>query len=419
MRRTFALMFTLALLVGTLAVVSPAAATPVAEPVTIAGFFSGPQAEALVAELEAFAKGRYEIDYHETDWPELADWVMSEDPPDIIVNPQPAWLTEHAPYLVDVGSMVNDTSLRRDFGDYLIDVASVDDTAVGFPIALDLKSLVWYQPAEFDAMGYSIPTSFAELVALSDMMVANGDTPWCNYIGSGSATGWLGTDWIEDLVLSTEGPVVYDQWVDHTVVFRDPRIEAAFQRYEQMMDTPGYVFDRPNMTSLFFFENAGPLGLGDCLMHRQASFFAGFIPGFGFDLDDFATFPFPPVDPEFGDATVGSGNYAAATTERKEVRELIRFMASHKFGRAVLSGEPGWIMANVRFDTTRYTDGMTREWAESVQAAVGAGVFRFDASDLMPPEIGAGEFWFGVTDLADGTRTIPQVLADIDAAWPS
>ena len=38
---------------------------------------------------------------------------------------------------------------------------------------------------------------------------------------------------------------------------------------------------------------------------------------------------------------------------------------------------------------------------------------------LMPPQIGAGEFWFGITDLANGVRTIPQVLATIDAAWPT
>jgi alpha-glucoside transport system substrate-binding protein len=80
-------------------------------------------------------------------------------------------------------------------------------------------------------------------------MVADGEFPWCNYIESGFATGWVGTDWIEDLVLGADGPAVYDDWVDHTVLFTDVRIETAFERYQQMNDTPGYVFHRANMLS--------------------------------------------------------------------------------------------------------------------------------------------------------------------------
>ncbi len=37
----------------------------------------------------------------------------------------------------------------------------------------------------------------------------------------GVATGWPGTDWIEDLVLRNAGPDVYDQWVKNEIPFTD------------------------------------------------------------------------------------------------------------------------------------------------------------------------------------------------------
>jgi alpha-glucoside transport system substrate-binding protein len=425
MRRVLIVLFAVALLVG---LAAPAvAAKPAPETVTVLTPFppDSSEGEALQAELAAYAKNRVEIVYDvHFGIPDLIDRITGPEPPDLIITPQPAALVELAPYLVDLGEFVNERSLRRDFSDYLIDLGSLDGAVLGAPIKADLKSLVWYQPAEFEFRGYTIPETFAELVALSDSMVADGNTPWCNYIESGPATGWLGTDWVEDLLLSTEGPEVYDQWVAHDVLFVDPRVEEAFERFMQMMDTPGYVWDRPNLTTTPFWFNALPLGLGDCFMHKQASFFAFAIQDFGFDLEDFATFKFPAVDTEFGDSALGAGIYLSAVNERKEVRKLARFMLSQRFGRTALADTGGWLMPNIRFDLDRYGDELTRSHAEIVQAAIAADLFRFDASDLMPPEVGASAFaafWVGMRDLlvVPPARTIPEVLEDIDDAWPS
>jgi alpha-glucoside transport system substrate-binding protein len=421
MRKSLIVLLAAVLLVG---LAAPAGAEdPAPETVTVLGTFvvGSPEADAFQAELAAFTtENRVEIVYEDYfSVPELIDRITGPNPPDLIISPQPGTLAELAPYLVGLGEFINERSLRRDFGDYLIDLASVDGTVLGAPIKVDLKSLVWYKPEMFELYGYAIPQTFTELIALSDQMVADGNTPWCNYLWSGPATGWLGTDWVEDLLLSTEGPEVYDQWVAHDVVFQDPRVEVAFERFMFMMDAPGYVFDRSNLTFEPFFFNVVPLDFGDCFMHKQGSFFAGFIQGFGFDLEEFATFKFPAVNTEFSDSALGGGAYLAALNERVEVRQLTRFMLSQRFGREAAAELGGWLLPNVRFDLERYGDDLTRSFAEIVQAAITAGQYRFDGSDLMPPVVGAGEFWFGITDLLDGVRTIPQVLADIDAAWPS
>ena len=107
---------------------------------------------------------------------------------------------------------------------------------------------------------------------------------------------------------------------------------------------------------------------------------------------------------------------AVAVVDRMGVPQ---FMLSDRFGQEALAEAGGFVLPNQRFDTRRYTDGLNRSIAEDIQAALRDDQFRFDASDLMPPEVGIGSFWTGIVDLVSGAKTIPEVLSDIDATWPS
>ena len=46
-----------------------------------------------------------------------------------------------------------------------------------FPWKADLKSLVWYVPANFKEAGYKIPKTMEELKALTEQIVKDGGTP--------------------------------------------------------------------------------------------------------------------------------------------------------------------------------------------------------------------------------------------------
>ena len=99
-------------------------------------------------------------------------------------------------------------------------------------------------PENFEDAGYEVPETMEELKALTDQIVADGETPWCIGLGSGGATGWPATDWVEDLLLRTQPPEVYDGWVDNSIPFTDERIVASFdvtigpQRAEGAVDLP-------------------------------------------------------------------------------------------------------------------------------------------------------------------------------------
>ena len=59
-----------------------------------------------------------------------------------------------------------------------------------FPFKQEVKSLVWYSPDNFAEMGYEVPETFEDLMALQEQIVADGGTPWCIGLESGGATGW-------------------------------------------------------------------------------------------------------------------------------------------------------------------------------------------------------------------------------------
>lgn len=387
--------------------------------------------EPLRAELDAFtATVGVPVVYEElvgsadiSPLEELMLRIDDPEPPDVIVIPQWWFLSEIEDRLVDLSEFVKTKKLKKSFGDYLIDAVTAGEGAVlGAPVNLSLKTLVWYKPAEFTAAGYTVPETFADLVTLSDRIVADPETgsPWCNYIWSGpvcpECTGWLGTDWIEDLLLGAEGGDVYDGWVDHSVPFTSTPVETGFERYQEMIDSPGYVYDRPNMLNVSFGDNVWPLHDGDCLMHRQATFLRNFIPS---DISgEFSTFKFPSVSAEFADAAMGGlDTVVAALNDRKEVGKLIKFMLSAEFGRTALAASGDWLLPHRGFDHSLYPNDLVRSWADIIRAAIKADLFRFDGSDLMPPEVGSGTFWTGIVDLVEG-EDIPTVLADIDVSWP-
>jgi len=51
------------------------------------------------------------------------------------------------------------------------------------------------------------------------------------------------------------------------------------------------------------------------------------------------------------------------------------------------------------------------------QILLAADTYRFDASDLMPTEVGLGSFYRGITDWLSGDD-LESVLQEIDNSWP-
>src|SRR5688572_2537640 len=199
--------------------------------------------------------------------------------------------------LEDLGFDVGE--LESTFGEYFLSLGEFEGEHYGIPTNINLKSMVWYPKDDFEAAGYTVPTTFDEMIALSDEIKADGRTPWCVGFESEAATGWPATDWMEDIMLATAGTETYTQWVNHEIPFNDPAVQNAGELFGDIMFTDGYVLGGADQTpSIAFGDAPGPMFQDPpgCWLHRQASFITAFFPEDAEAGVDYDWFPFPAVD---------------------------------------------------------------------------------------------------------------------------
>ena len=359
--------------------------------------------------------------------------MESGDTPDIALWPQPGAVVDAAQrgYLVSLEDLgVDMDEYRASFSSYIVGLGEVDGAHYGGAHAFNLKSIVWYQPAEFEARGYSIPSTWDEMIALADQIVADGMTPFCFGMYSNGASGWLATDWMEDIMLRTgEGTATYDKWVSHDIPFNDPVVKNAATFLSQIMHTEGYVVGGTDAIVSTYFGNAqDPMfekdanGNPGCFMHRQASFITSFWPeaaqaGAGSET---TVFPFPAMDDGLPKAALGAGDMFGVFNDREATIEVVNYMLSNDFFEAAAQRpDNSRIYGHVDFDTSLYSKDITRVLADTITGALAENAFRFDASDLMPPEVGAGSFWKEMMNLAvEGPGYIDTALDNIETSWP-
>lgn len=347
---------------------------------------------------------------------------------DVALLPQPGAVAAQA----EAGTIVSLEDLGFDiaeleglFGAYLLDLVEVDGEHYGLPSNVNLKSMVWYPKDDFDAAGYTVPTTWDELLALSDQIVADGGTPWCVGFESGGATGWPATDWMEDIMLRTAGVETYDQWVAHEIPFTDPAVVTAAETFGDVMFTEGYVLGGAADTPSISFGEA-PLPMFQdppgCWLHRQASFIIGAAP-FPEDAEsgvDYDWFPLPAIDQE---GTLIAGEFAIIGTggNRPEVVDFLNEFIGEELqcaqGGVAASSR---ISPNINVGADCYTDPILSDSAAVITDALANDTARFDASDLMPAEVGAGSFWTGmVRYMQEGPESLQGVLDEIEGSWPA
>lgn len=353
--------------------------------------------------------------------------VTGGDAPDIAIVPQPGLLKT----LVDTGEVKPapeqvsknvDENWSPDWKGY----GTFDDVFYAAPMLANIKGYIYYSPANFAEWGVEVPKTWDEMITLTDTIrEKTGEAPWCAGFESGTASGWPGTDWIEDLVLRQSGADVYDQWVAGDVKFTDPQIADAFTAVGDILLNPDYVNagygDVASINSTAFGDVATNVANGTCALTHQASFLtanllettnaAGEATTVAPDGDVYA-FVMPGY--EEGSATIEvGGEFVAAFSDSADVEKVLDFMSTPEFADARVS-EGGAISANLNADPSLASSQFLTEAMELLQDP--NTTVRFDGSDLMPATVGSGSFWKGMVDWIDG-KDQATVLSDIQAGY--
>lgn len=357
--------------------------------------------------------------------------------PDLAQIAQPGKMHQYAEAgsLVDLGTFFNTDKLSSELGEAFYSLGQYNDTLYGVFYKTDVKSIVWYPVQAFADNGYEVPTTWDELIALSDRIVADGNgSPWCISIESQEADGWVATDWMEDILLRTAPYETYQAWYNHEIPFNDPEVLEAAEYMSQIWFTEGYAYGGSTyINATWIGETQDPMFAAEgpqCWMQKQAAW----IPGFWAENRDFVAnnpeapanewphvageeadfFYFPMIEEEYGTPALGAGDMFVMFEDRPEVRALLEWLATPE-------GAQGWIEAGGFLSPL---NTVPQDWydypnvglSEIVNNATALG---FDASDLMPADVGQGTFWSGMVDwvAANGENT-EAIFQGIEDSWP-
>jgi len=381
-------------------------------------------AESILAYFEAATGATVSYSSSENYEQQIVIDTEAGSPPDVAILPQPGLIQN----LVSKGFAV---PLGEETGQWLEDnyAAGASWRGIGtytgpdgtealyaFPYKIDVKSLVWYVPDNFDDAGYEVPETMEDLKALEQQMIADGETPWCIGLGSGGATGWPATDWVEDLMLRTHPPEVYDQWVSNEMPFDDPKVIEVLEKFAEVARNDDMVAGGVDAVGATDFRES-PLGLfaspPQCYMHRQASFIPTFFPdGTEIGLDaDFFYFP-ASGEGDLGKPVLGAGTLAFITNDTPAARGFIEFLKT-PIAHEVWMAQSGFLTPYSAVNTDLYGDSTLKKMGDIL---LNATTFRFDGSDLMPAAVGAGTFWTGMIDFVGG-KPAEEVASEIQDSW--
>ena len=392
------------------------------ESVTVLGGFTTPADDAFREAVESFEEETgATVDYQGTaDFEQLIrSRVEGGNAPDIAMIPQPGLLEQfveqgHARPLDDI---VNTEQLQDTLIPGLFEIGTFDDGYYGMPRVVALKSTVWYPPQAFDEAGYEVPGTWQELEELTETIAADSDegqAPWCLGIEASGSTGWVITDWIEDILLRTAGPDDYERWVEGDLAFDSPEVTEAAEIFDELVLTDGHVAGgRGAILGTPYGDAAAPMFQEEpgCYLHRQASFISGFFPDDVVEGEDVDVFYLPPIEDGWdGNPVNGSADLAALFTENPAAEELMRYMS-----------DPEWLGAQIdtgfdfsphqTFPIEEYPSEAQRAQAEYLQEA---DAFAFDASDRMPGHVGAGSFWTQMVAWINDEVTLDEALQNIE-----
>lgn len=394
---------------------------------TISGPWTGAEKdkfEVVLAYFEAATGAQVQYSGSDSFEQDIVISARSGSAPNLAVFPQPGLAADLAsqgllaPLPQDTADWVAENYAA---GQSWVDLATYPgaDGALGFYgmfYRVDLKSLVWYSPDAFDEAGYDLPETMEDLLALTDQIAADGGTPWCIGLGSGAATGWPATDWVEDIMLRINAPEDYDAWVRNEIEFDDRKVIEAIETFGVFARNDAFVNGGVSAVANTDFRDS-PSGLfaipPQCYMHRQASSIPAFFPDgttMGQDVDFFYFPAF--ADKELGKPVLGAGMLFSVTDPSEAATAMLEFLklpVAHETWMA----QGGFLTAHAGVNPMAYIDDSSRAQGDILRNAT---TFRFDASDLMPGEIGAGAFWTGMVDYVTGEDA--KIVAEgIQARW--
>ncbi|NJC97102.1 MAG: hypothetical protein C3F07_09960 [Anaerolineales bacterium] len=331
--------------------------------------------------------------------------VQAGTPPDIAF-----WNVAQLVQYQDQLKTMDELGAHRDnYADFFLNPGTINGKWLGLPVKADVKTIIWYSPVNFEAFGYTVPTTWDELDALVEKMVADGNVPWSMGFESGDATGWTGSDFIQDILLVQQGPDYVLNIINGTVSYDDAGVKQAYETYGKWATDPKYAVGGAQGTLSTGFLDAIYKPFSDppeAMMVKQSGFAGGEIAKQYPDLKQGTDYDFFVVPGAQG--LQGGADWMMAFSDKPAVKALVGYLSSTE-------GGANWAKATFGLSPNKgaagnYTDAALQKLGDALAATKG---FTPDIGDTIPGGFGSAEFK-GISDFVNG-GDLDAILASLAA----
>lgn len=351
----------------------------------------------------------------------LTTRIQAGNPPDIAILPNPGLMMQYANAgnLKPLSGMLNMPTIQQQYPQAWIDLGTVSGELYALFVRAANKSMVWYDPATFSANNWQTPSTWDEMITLSNTIVSAGATPpapWAMGVESGAASGWAATDWIAQIFLEQNGGDVYDQWVAHAIPWTDSRIKDAWSMFGTIVNTPGYIPGGATTVVATNFQDASywPFDTpAKAAMYYEGDFVEGFITTQFPNLEaetDFDYFPFPTINPQYENAVTGGADLVVAFKDTPAVRSFVNYVSTPE-AQDIWVKKGGFVSVNKEISVSDYPDPVAQK---SVQQLLSASTFRFGAGDSMPGAMQTA-WWAAVLQYLQNPGQLDSILTSLES----
>ena len=339
----------------------------------------------------------------------------------IIPNPQGVTNLGERGIILSMDQIVSQETMNSYYTKHLQDIttSNIYNKNYGAFFRLFPNSLIWYSVEKYKDIGSPKFNSYNDLLEFTTEYSKENKDLWCLDIESGASTGWIATNWLEDIILNNYGVEVYDQWSNQNIFSSDKAISRSISYIGKLVFTENAVYGSNKRIVRKEFRNNYKNLLSeevDCIFSwggHYASFYMPENKKFKTDYD-FFKFPSP------FNSIVGIGDVLTVLNYDKDTKLVFDKLIDESFGENWMSHtDSSYIPANIQ-NINYIANPITSKERDLIIKSLKDNSFRYDASELMERKIGADALWVALKNYIDigrerAYREIEDITEELDS----
>lgn len=331
--------------------------------------------------------------------------------------------------LVDITNLIDEDSFLFE-NHYLLSNISSDDghEIYGYWFRMYNNSMIWFNDEKNSDISTKEFKNFDDILDFTTSNASRSVNPWCLSIHSGEnqnlldyetgeSSGWIVSNWLENLILSEHGQQFYDLFANNEVSFSNEKVILSMLDIKKLTDHENIVFGNKE----YILKNTVSQSAVNLIDENNTCFlswigfdFLRYITFEDYNFENISYIKFPSeLNPEM---VVGFGDIFGLLNNDTNSKIVFQNLINENFGKIWASKEDTlFVSADSNFDENIYKNDLLKKMFLDVKYSILNNQFRIDASMLMKNGVGKKIIWTSLREfIYVNSESVVDITEEID-----